>query len=42
MVGGLVLVALCREYLDDEFHVNHMGAYEHWAEEFGLLSHVHR
>lgn len=40
IIGGLVMVSLSREYLEDECQVNHMGAYDHWAEEFGLLSRV--
>lgn len=38
MVGGLVLVALSREYLQTEFNVERMGDLEGWAEEFRLIS----
>jgi len=38
MVGGLVLVALTREYLDAEYNIEHMGAFDSWAEELRVLS----
>jgi hypothetical protein len=38
MVGGLVLVALSREYLQSEFNVEGMGDLEGWAEEFRIIS----
>jgi hypothetical protein len=28
MVGGLVMIALSREYLDAEYKVDHMGNFE--------------
>lgn len=37
MVGGLVMMALSKEYLEAEFDPQHMGDFEGWAEEFRLL-----
>lgn len=42
LIGGLVLVALSREYLEDEFRVDHMGSFDHWSDEYKLLSKVNR
>ena len=40
MVGGLVFLALSKEYLDTEFNLEHMAQndFEVWAEEFRLLA----
>jgi len=38
MIGGLVMMALSREYLEAEFNTEHMVDFEGWAEEFRILS----
>ena len=38
VVGGLVFVALSREYLQSEYHTDHMDDYESWAEDFRILA----
>lgn len=38
LVGGLVLVALSREYLESEFNPEHMHEFEYWADEFRILA----
>ena len=38
MVGGLVMLALSKEYIDDEFHLDHMQDVVGWAQEFKILS----
>lgn len=38
MIGGLVLMALSKEYLEAEFDPEHMGDFEGWADEYKLLS----
>ena len=38
MIGGLVLMALSKEYLQAEFNPENMGDFESWADEFKLLA----
>jgi len=38
MVGGLVLLAMSKEYIDDEFHLDRMGDVVGWAQELGILA----
>lgn len=37
-IGGLVFTVLTREYIQSEFRVRDMDNYDHWCNEFGLLS----
>lgn len=38
MVGGLVLVALSREYLESEYKLDHMQQFDSWTDELKVLS----
>ena len=38
MIGGLVMVALSREYLETELKVEHMQQFDRWTEELKVLS----
>jgi PDZ domain len=38
VIGGLVFVTLCKEYLQQEFNTEHMRRIEGWSEEFKLLA----
>jgi hypothetical protein len=38
MVGGLVMLALSKEYIDDEFPLEHMNDVVRWAQEFKILA----
>jgi hypothetical protein len=38
MVGGLVMVALSREYLESEYKLDHMQQFDSWTDELKVLS----